>query len=81
MKHIKVKSVSQLKELISNGRNEYFITLNYGLISRKKVSLAKNGKFLVHNYIDGTAQRLTEKELFSYSNIGESIKKGAFIAE
>lgn len=81
MKQIRVKSVSHLETIIRAGRNDYYILLNYNLISRKKMNKTKNGRFRIYNWIDGTEQILTERELFSESNIGEAIQKGAFIAE
>lgn len=81
MKQIRVKSVSHLETLIHAGKSDYYILLNYNLISRKKVGRTKNGRFRIYNWIDGTEQIHTESELFSESNIGEAIRKGAFIAE
>jgi hypothetical protein len=40
-----------------------------------------NGKFEIVNEIDGTVQTLTEKQLWTKSNIGEAIDKRAFVVE
>jgi len=81
MKRIRVKSISHLEKLIRQGRNDYLILLNYNFISRKLVNKTKYGQFHVFNWIDNSEQILSESELFSESNIGEAIQKGAFIAE
>ena len=81
-KREKVSSVSHLRRLIKSGRNEFFLLLSGGLVvSRKTVRLQKDGRFAIVNHIDDTKQVLTEVELFTASNIGEAITKGAFVAE
>lgn len=77
----KVKSIKHLKILLNNNRNDFFIALNFGVVSLKYMRLLENGKFFIYNHIDNTKQRLTEKGLFSESNIGEAIEKGAFVSE
>jgi hypothetical protein len=75
----KIKSVEQLKKE-SKGGADFFIALNYGLRSSKNILF--NGKeFEIFNEIDGTSQLLTEKQLFTKSNIGKAIEKGAFFKD
>ena len=82
IKREKVNSVSHLRELIKSGRNNFFILLAGGLVvSRKTIRVKKDDRFAIVNHIDDTTEVLTEAELFTASNIGEAITKGAFVAE
>ena len=75
----KIKSIEQLKKESKNGA-DFFILLNYGLRSSKNVCF--DGKeFEVYNEIDDTSQVLTEKQLFTKSNIGKAIEQGAFFKD
>lgn len=75
-----IKSVAQLKKLAQKeGGLDCYIALNYGLRSSKNISYDIGGCFYVFNEIDGTSQELSESMLFTDSNIGEAIKKGALI--
>lgn len=78
-KQKKINSVRELKNQIKDGGKEFFILLNYGIISRKFIE-KKGDKFVVFNYIDDTANIFSEKDLTNKekTNIGEAIKKGAF---
>ena len=74
-----ITSVEQLKELCNGVPRDCFISLGGGIRSSKSVEYYENSEeFYVVNYIDGTDQTLKEKELFTKSNIGEAIEKGAF---
>jgi hypothetical protein len=69
----------------NKGRHEYAIALQHGLYSRKWIHLRQSRKgvvFDIENCIDGSRQRLVEKQLFDeeYTNIGKAIQKGAFFA-
>jgi hypothetical protein len=76
-----VKSVYELKLLAADGAN-FFLTLNGGLRSSKYIQWeTATEKFYVMNEIDGSEQNLSEKELFTESNIGEAINKNALIFE
>jgi hypothetical protein len=74
-----IKTIKSLKNVLKDGGKEFFLLLNHGLISRKFIEI-RNGKFIVFNYIDDSAQILTEKKIFDKKEtlIGEAIKKGAF---
>lgn len=73
-----IKSIEQLKKLCQkeNGLNCY-ILLNGGLKSSKNISYDIGGCFYVFNEIDGTSQELSQSMLYTDSNIGEAIDKGA----
>ena len=74
----KIKSLGQLKKE-SRGGAEFFIRLRSNLRSTKYIEWDRQEKvFYVINFIDGTEQTLTEKQLFDreYTNIGHAIKCG-----
>ena len=76
-----VKSVNQLKTILTDGETkDFFILLNYGLRSSKAISFDGDNTFYVLNEIDGTEQELTEQELMDsdITNIGKAINNGAF---
>ena len=75
----RVKSLAHLKKL-STGGVEFFIVLNFGLRSYKRVAWdEKRKRFRIVNHIDGTKQSLTEKQVTgrAYTNIGYAIKLGS----
>lgn len=55
---------------------ECFIALNGGFRSSKYIRF-ESGVFSVTNEIDDSEQELTASELWSESNIGEALDKGA----
>lgn len=75
-----VKSVEELKKLASvEDGAEFFILLNFGLKSGKRIEWDEPSKsFCILNAIDDTHQDLTEEELATKTNIVKAIKKGAF---
>jgi hypothetical protein len=75
--------LEELKELSTGRICETFIRLHPGLRSSKSVEwMPEQGKFWILNEIDGSDQELTEKQLFTDSNIGEALEKGAlFLSE
>ena len=76
----KVESINHLKEILKSGKARYFfIQLNFGLRSSKRISL-RGDTFNVYNCIDGSHQTLNEKELQdeNITNVGKAIKHGAF---
>lgn len=76
---LQVKSITHLRELISNGMNRYFIRLNFGVKSSKWIEMTGNNFYVFHE-IDGSDEVLTEQELAD-ENIGRAIENGAFYAE
>jgi hypothetical protein len=76
---LQISSVEQLKRE-SEGEAEFFILLNYNLISRKRIQWDDEEKrFFIFNLIDDTEQVLTKDQLMDrgYTNIGYAITKGA----
>lgn len=75
-----IKSVAELKKLASvEDGAEFFILLNYGLRSSKRIAWNEPSKsFCILNEIDDTHQDLTEEELATETNIVKAIEKGAF---
>lgn len=78
----KITSVKHLKRLSHERRLECAIVLSYGLLSVKQIRWnSGRNRFSILNCIDGSRQYLTEKEITckEETNIGEAIRKGAFI--
>ena len=78
----KVKQIKTLDELKAGG--DFFIQLNFGLISRKEISYDKTkDKFHICNLIDGSNQTLTSKQILESkrTNIGTALKMGALYKE
>jgi hypothetical protein len=75
----KIESVSDLKTEALNEDIDCFILLKNGIRSSKTVRYYEDDdEFHIFNCIDGTEQTLNEAEIYSESNIGEAIDKGAF---
>ena len=75
---IKIKSMQQLKRESKQGA-EFFILLRFNLRSTKWIEWgAQNRVFNVINFIDGSEQILTEKQLMDqgWTNIGHAINSG-----
>lgn len=77
----KLKSLELIKQKsIKTGNGlDCFISLAGGLMRSSK-NIFWNGKhYEILNEIDGSTQKLTERQLFNkhYSNIGEALKCGA----
>jgi len=62
--------------------HDFGIVLNFGLISRKTITLRKDGRFTVENHVDETTQILTSQEIQeeALTNIGKAIRKKALIS-
>ena len=80
-KPTKIQSVAHLRALIKAGTHTYALALNYGLYSRKAIRATRDGKFRIINHIDDSNVTLSEAELFTVSNIGEAMTKGAFFVK
>jgi hypothetical protein len=75
---IKITSMQQLKRESKEGA-ELFIRLRFNLRSTKWIEWdAQNKVFNVINFIDGSEQILTEKQLMDqgWTNIGHAISSG-----
>lgn len=74
-----ITSLEQLKAE-SKGGAEFFILLNWNLMSSKRIEWDEEDKrFFIFNLIDDTEQELTEGQLMDmeYTNIGYAMEKGA----
>lgn len=86
MAHIKVENIGHLRKLAESTEPDFYIVLNGGLISRKRIAIIKDAKkptYDVYNFIDDSEQEIAEKDLFdnSITNIGEALSKGALFFE
>lgn len=77
----RIKNVKALRKSLAAGQRGFRILLCGGLYSRKTITPCANGRFEVENHIDDCVQKLTEKQLYTHSNIGEAMRMGAFVAE
>lgn len=81
---IRIKSTKALLAAIERKPFRFFILLNYGAWSVKRIRYRPRQEvFSIHNEIDGTRQELTTSQLMSpkHSNIGPAMRGGAFYAE
>ncbi len=81
---IRIKTPGELLQAIERRPFRFFILLNYGAWSVKRIRYRPRQKvFSIHNEIDGTRQELTCAQLMSprNSNIGPAMRAGAFYAE
>jgi len=75
-----ITSLDDLKERAKKGPVHAAILLAGGLaFSRKTIVRLRNGKWRVKNHIDDTSQLLTDDELWTESNIGLAIDRGALV--
>ena len=79
MRHI--TSSRELRRAIAGGQREYRLHLNYGAFTRQNIDLLPDGRFLVYNYIDDSFQKLSGRELYTMSNIGEAMRKRSFVCD
>lgn len=81
--HRRIPTVDALIALLSEHPNEpidCFINLG-GVRSSKSIQLSPSGKsFYVLNEVDDTRQTLTQKSLYTRSNIGAAMDRGNFYA-
>ena len=79
---IKVESLEHLKTLTNEDGHDFFLCLNGGFRSSKRVwYYESDNSFMVFNEIDDSYQEdLTEEQLATDTNIVEGIEKGAFYA-
>jgi hypothetical protein len=76
-----IKNVRELRQALVDGKREFTLLLNGGLCSSKHITPYSGGRFGIVNYIDGTTQRLTARQLHTHSNIGKAMRLGSFLAE
>ena len=83
-KFIRIKNLAALLAAIERKPCRFFILLNYGAWSVKRIRYRPRQRvFSIHNEIDGTRQELTASQLMNprNSNIGPAMRAGAFYAE
>ena len=83
-KFIRIKTPGELLNTIEQKPLRFFILLNYGAESSKRIGYdRRRGLFKVRNLIDGSRQELTCAQLMGsrHSNIGVAMRGGAFYAE
>lgn len=83
-KFIRIRTPTKLLAAIAKKPMRFFILLNYGAWSVKRIRYKPRQKvFSIHNEIDGTRQELTASQLMSprNSSIGPAMRGGAFYAE
>jgi hypothetical protein len=79
---LKIRNCRELRQAIANGCYEFRLLLIGGAYSGKFITTDDRGRrFCVFNYIDDSIQKLTGKELFTKSNIGDAMQNGAFVTE
>ena len=82
--YTKITTVEQLFNKVAAGHTDYFIQLNFGLRSSKRIKLGdEDGTLEIINLIDDTTQTLTAEQIMgeSYTNIGKAINVGSFWME
>ena len=81
---IRIKTPGELLDAIALKSLRFFILLNYGAESSKRIGYDRRRRvFKVRNLIDGSRQELTCAQLMSSkrSHIGPAMRGGAFYAE
>ena len=81
---IRIKSLAALLAVIERKPSRFFILLNYGAWSVKRIRYRPRQRvFSIHNEIDGSQQELTASQLMSrrHGNIGPAMRAGCFYAE
>ena len=81
---IRIKTPGELLDAIALKSLRFFILLNYGAWSVKRIRYKPRQRvFSIHNEIDGSRQELTSSQLMNprHSNIGPAMRGGAFYAE
>ena len=81
---LRIHTPSELLDAIKKKPRRFFILLNYGAWSVKRIRYKPRQRvFSIHNEIDGTRQELTASQLMSprNSNIGPAMKASCFYAE
>lgn len=74
---IQIKDIEHLKQLADGGLDCH-IRLNFGVRSSKNIHYLKDtNEFIIMNFIDDSEQVCKPKQLYTLSNIGEALDKGA----
>jgi hypothetical protein len=75
-----IRNARQLRRAIANGQYEFRLCLRGGLYSSKTITVSRDGRFHVVNHIDDSTVKLSGRQLYTESNIGEGMKRRCFIA-
>ena len=81
---LRIHTPSELLDAIKKKPRRFFILLNYGAWSVKRIRYRPRQRvFSIYNEIDGTRQELTASQFMSprNSNIGPAMRAGCFYAE
>lgn len=81
---VRIKSPAALLAAIERKPFRFFILLDYGAWSVKRIRYRPRQRvFSIYNEIDGSRQELTASQLMSHrhGNIGPAMRAGAFYAE
>ena len=84
IRFIRIKTPGELLDAIALKPLRFFILLNYGAESSKRIGYDRRRRvFKVRNLIDGSRQELTCAQLMEskHSHIGPAMRGGAFYAE
>jgi hypothetical protein len=77
-----IRNCRQLRRAIAAGCYDFRLLLVGGAcFSRKHITLEDDGRFCVFNYIDDSVQTLSGKKLYTETNIGSAMEKGAFVRD
>ena len=80
--YLKVETTDELKFICNDESQDFFILLNHGLISRKRIFYDEiPDLFFVEDMVTDTKQEYTLQQLKSDTNITYAIEKGVFYLE
>ena len=75
-----IESLDDLRDRVRAGHSTFAILLAGGLAySRKTIKRGTSGRWVIKNHIDDTRQTLTDEQLWTESNIGVAIERGALV--
>lgn len=74
-----IKTTRALRQALAAGHREFRLCLQFGLYSRKTITLLADGRFRIVHHIDDSVQTLTGRQLHSHSNLGAAMRVGALI--
>jgi len=80
--YLKVETINELKFICNDESQDFFILLNHGLISRKRIFYDEISElFLVEDMVTDINKEYTLQQLKSDTNITYAIEKGVFYLE
>jgi hypothetical protein len=78
---LRINNAKALRRSVAEGQREFLICLQAGIFSRKTIAACADGRFKIVNHVDDSVQKLTARQLYTRSNIGNAMRLGAFLAE